>query len=134
MEDYFGEYTQKMKVRAKDMQLKWQTVSMFVCLFWLCFFLFPACGIYHAAPVQSPPEETLQWSGPLIADAENVKIYFVPRQTTITFNTKEVDTNINLLLNEYKKSEPVESTAIEELSVQVPETGTYVLVIQKTSL
>jgi hypothetical protein len=123
-----------MKVRAKDRQLKWQTVSTFVCLVLLCFFLFPACGIYHAAPALPPLEESPQWSGPLLAEAENVKIYFVPRQTTITFNTKEVDTNINLLLNEYKESETVESTAIEELSVQVPEPGTYVLVIQKTSL
>jgi len=111
-----------------------QTFPFFSLLLLLCFFLFPSCGIYHSAPALPPIEESPEWSGPLLADAENVRVYFVPKKTTITFNTKEIDTNVNLLLNEYRESEPVDGQAIEELSVQVPEPGSYVLVIKKTSL
>jgi hypothetical protein len=92
------------------------------------------CGIYHAAPALPPIEETQGWSGPMVADAENVKIFFVPTQKTITFNTEELDTNLNLLLNEYRESDQGNGNSIEELSVRVPEPGYYVLIIKKTSL
>jgi hypothetical protein len=70
----------------------------------------------------------------MVADAENVKIFFVPTQKTITFNTEELDTNLNLLLNEYRESDQGNGNSIEELSVRVPEPGYYVLIIKKTSL
>jgi hypothetical protein len=103
-----------------------------VCL--CSFFLVSGCGIYHAAPALPPIEETQGWSGPMVADAENVKIFFVPTQKTITFNTEELDTNLNLLLNEYRESDQGNGNSIEELSVRVPEPGYYVLIIKKTSL
>lgn len=123
-----------MKAKPTQTRKNRQTFPFFPLLLLLFFFLFPSCGIYHSAPALPPIEEAPEWSGPLLADAENVRVYFVPRKTTITFNTKEIDTNVNLLLNEYRESEPVDGQSIEELSVQVPEPGSYVLVIKKTSL
>ncbi|AEV28017.1 hypothetical protein SpiGrapes_0153 [Sphaerochaeta pleomorpha str. Grapes] len=123
-----------MKVKPKKNRRNRHSFLFFLMVLLFCFFYFPSCGIYHSAPALPPFEENPVWSGPMLSDAENVRVYFVPKKTTITFNTKEIDTNVNLLLNEYRESGSVEGEAIEELSVQVPEPGSYVLVIKKTSL
>jgi hypothetical protein len=120
----------KLENSGKTLQRVLSFSSICIC----SFFLLSGCGIYHAAPALPPIEETQGWSGPLVADSENVKIFFVPTQKTITFNTEELDMNLNLLLNEYKETDQGNDNSIEEYSVKFQEPGYYVLIIRKTSL
>ncbi|MBI9096586.1 MAG: hypothetical protein JEY71_17125 [Sphaerochaeta sp.] len=105
----------------------------------LSLLLLPSCGVYSKAPPVNP-EEASGWSGPLLEDAdmENVRIYIKPNQRTITLNMENLDGDLRILLAEYKasKSEVVQDSqdmVVEELSVKVPQSGNYVLVIEKTN-
>gem|GEM_PF-5028093 len=69
---------------------------------------------------------------------ENVRIYIKPNQRTITLNMDDLDGDLRFLLAEYdaNKSEAEldsEDLVFEELSVNVPQSGSYVLVIEKTN-
>ncbi len=69
---------------------------------------------------------------------ENVRIYIRPNQRTILLNMEDLDGDLRLLLAEYDEraseaDEDLEAFAVEELSVNIPQSGTYVLVIEKTN-
>lgn len=105
----------------------------------LSLLLLPGCGVYSKVPPVNP-EEDPGWSGPLLenADMENVKIYIKPNQRTITLNMEDLDGDLKILLAEYEasKSDVVQDSqdmVVEELSVKVPQSGNYVLVIEKTN-
>jgi len=99
----------------------------------------PGCGVYSKVPPVNP-EEAPVWSGPLLGDAglENVRIYIKPNQRTIKLNMEDLDGDLRLLLEEYdvSRSEAEDHSAalvVEELSVNIPQSGNYVLVIEKTN-
>ncbi len=76
------------------------------------------------------------WSGPLVADAdmEHVRIYIKGGQRTITLNMEDLNEDLRLLLAEYDQSKgETQGMVMEELSVNVPQSGNYVLVIEKTN-
>lgn len=107
----------------------------------LCSLLFSllflsSCGVYSKVPPVNPDESPI-WSGPLLddADMEHVRIYIKPNQRTITLNMEDLDGDLRILLTEYDENmrENSEDTVIEELSVNVPQSGSYVLVIDKTN-
>ncbi len=110
----------------------------FLCMFLSLLFL-TSCGVYSKIPPVNP-DEPFVWSGPLLEDAdmENVRIYIKPNQRTITLNMDDLDGDLRVLLSEYDKNkteadDDSESLVVEELSVKIPQSGNYVLVIEKTN-
>ena len=107
------------------------------CLLASLLFL-PGCGVYSKVPPVNPDEAPV-WSGPLLGDAdmENVRIYIKAKQRTITLNLDDLDGDLRFLLAEYDESRGEDDDAaafvVEELSVNIPQNGNYVLVIEKTN-
>ena len=125
--------TSKTKIIARTRQ----GIVLWFLLFSLL--ILPSCGVYSKVPPVNP-EQAPVWSGPLLGDAdmENVRIYIKPNQRTITLNMDDLDGDLRFLLAEYdaNKSEAEldsEDLVFEELSVNVPQSGSYVLVIEKTN-
>ncbi len=109
------------------------------CCLLISLLFFSSCGVYSKVPPVNPDLDS-GWSGPLLeeADMENVRIYIKPNQRTITLNMDDLDGDLRLLLAEYDESkrdadEDIEAFAVEELSVNIPQNGSYVLVIEKTN-
>lgn len=116
---------------------KYVRQGMILCLLLSLFFL-PSCGVYSKVPPVNP-NETPVWSGPLLenADMEDVRIYIKPNQRTITLNMEDLDGDLKVLLTEYDENKTgydleFEECVFEELSVNIPQSGNYVLVIEKT--
>lgn len=111
-----------------------------LCCLLLSLLFFSSCGVYSKVPPVNP-DQASGWSGPLLEDAdmEHVRIYIKPNQRTITLNMDDLDGDLRLLLAEYDESknesdegDPT-TTVVEELSVNIPKSGAYVLVIEKTN-
>ncbi|WP_320130133.1 hypothetical protein [uncultured Sphaerochaeta sp.] len=102
-----------------------------VCLSFLFPFLFFGCGSYHAPPTPSLSLEQSLWTSPQISDAEHSKVFFIPKPKTVIFETKDIDTDLQFLFDDYKKPTPENDNDVEKFSAQVPELGSYVLINQK---
>ena len=105
----------------------------------LSLLVLPSCGVYSKVPPVNPDEAPV-WTGPLLGEAEmeNVRIYIKPNQRTITLNMEDLDGDLRLLLTEYEENQreaddETEAPVAEELSVNIPQSGNYVLVIEKTN-
>ena len=114
-------------------------MGIVLCCLLLSLLVLPGCGVYSKVPPVNPDEAPM-WSGPLLGDTdmENVRIYIKPNQRTITLNMADLDGDLRFLLAEYdeNKSESdvdSEDFVVEELSVNIPQSGNYVLVIEKTN-
>ncbi len=109
-------------------------LGILLCSLLLALLVLPGCGVYSKVPPVNPDEIPL-WSGPLLEDTdmEHVRIYIKPNQRTITLNMEDLDGDLRILLEEYDANRSDEKdTSLEELSVNVPREGNYVLVIEKT--
>ncbi|MDD3902750.1 MAG: hypothetical protein WC136_02285 [Sphaerochaeta sp.] len=114
-----------------------------ICCF-IILFLGTGCGVYSKTPPVNP-ELMDAWSGPLLedTDAKYIKVYVQPSQTSITLSMNDLSEDLRILLAEYEQSqENVDSSThatndggkyIEELSVNIPHPGDYVLIIEKTN-
>lgn len=125
------------KSKTKTTTRTWQGIAL--CFLLASLLFLPSCGVYSKVPPVNP-EETPVWSGPLLGDAdmENVRIYIKPKQRTITLNMDDLDGDLRFLLAEYDESrseadDDREVFVVEELSVNIPQNGNYVLVIEKTN-
>jgi len=114
-------------------------MGIVLCCLLLSLLVLPGCGVYSKVPPVNPDEARI-WSGPMLGDTdmENVRIYIKPNQRTITLNMADLDGDLRFLLAEYdeNKSESdvdSEDFVVEELSVNIPQSGNYVLVIEKTN-
>lgn len=109
-------------------------LGIVLCSLLLALLFLSSCGVYSKAPPVNP-DETPVWSGSLLSDSdmENVKIFIKPNQRTITLNMEDFDGDLRVLLAEYdtSKGETENDMVFEELSVNIPQSGTYVLVIEK---
>ncbi|MDT4761735.1 hypothetical protein [Sphaerochaeta sp. PS] len=119
---------------AKQSFKLWSTLSLML----LGLLFLSGCGVYSKVPPVNP-KDMPTWSGPLVenADLDNVKIYIKPNQRTIVLNMEELDGDLRILLSDYELSKGEgeaipQDTFVEELSVNVPQNGSYVLVIKKT--
>lgn len=113
-------------------------LGVLLCSLLLSLLVLPSCGVYSKVPPVNPDEMPL-WSGPLLEDAdmEHVRIYIKPNQRTITLNMEDLDGDLRILLAEYDanrgEEEDSEDIPMQELSVNIPQSGNYVLVIEKTN-
>ncbi len=108
-----------------------------LCCLLLSLLFLPGCGVYSKVPPVNPDDPPV-WSGPLLEDAdmENVRVFIKPNQRTIFLNMEDLDGDLRVLLSEYdeNKGESDDDTlVVEELSVNIPQSGNYVLVIEKTN-
>lgn len=114
-----------------------QTIAL--CCLLVALLFFPGCGVYSKVPPVNPDASPV-WSGTLLEDAdmENVRVIIKPNQRTITLNMEDLDGELRVLLAEYDANKratdiDTEDMVFEELSVNVPQSGNYVLVIEKTN-
>ena len=110
-----------------------QTIAL--CCLLVALLFFPGCGVYSKVPPVNPDASPV-WSGTLLEDAdmENVRVIIKPNQRTITLNMEDLNEDLRLLLAEYDQSKgETQGMVMEELSVNVPQSGNYVLVIEKTN-
>lgn len=123
-------------MKTNNMKITMVTkVGLLVCSLLLSALVLTSCGVYSKVPPVNP-EEMPNWSGPLVADAdmEHVRIYIKGGQRTITLNMEDLNEDLRLLLAEYDQSKgETQGMVMEELSVNVPQSGNYVLVIEKTN-
>ncbi len=112
---------------------------LFLCCLLASLLFLSGCGVYSKVPPVNPVDPPV-WSGPLLEDAdmENVRVYIKANQRTITLNMEDLDGELKILLLEYEedKAEAGQGSSdgiFEELSVNIPQSGNYVLVIEKTN-
>lgn len=125
--------------KSKNKTIAGTRLGILLCSLLLFLFLLTGCGVYSKVPPVNP-DETPNWSGPLLQDAdmENVRIYIRPNKRTITLDMESLDGDLRILLAEYNESNNDfeggnQEMMLEELSVKIPQSGNYVLVIEKTN-
>lgn len=94
------------------------------------------CGVYSKAPPVNPEQN--QWEGPLLDsnDLDHVQIYVKPSQKTIVLNLSDLNADLRMFLSLYQHTENQNldnAALLEQFVVDIPQTGDYVLIIEKDS-